>query len=178
MDPRDFDPGPLAAVECASDVGGSTLVLVRVLRHAPAAVWTALTDPEALAQWAPFTVDRDLGRVGPATLRMIDGEDHQELPGVVSRAEPPALLEYTWGDDQLSRRLDAVDGGTRLTLRHTVADPDLVPKVAAGWHLCLVVAEHLLDGAPIGPIVGEDAMRYGWQDLHDAYAEQLGITVD
>ena len=49
----------------------------------------------------------------------------------------------------------------------------MVPKVAAGWHICLVVAERLLDGHPIGPIVGENAMRFGWQALHDAYAERL-----
>ena len=32
-----------------------------------------------------------------------------------------------------------------------------------------------LDGAPIGPIVGEDAKRYGWDALHRAYAEKLGL---
>lgn len=74
-------------------------------------------------------------------------------------------------------RLDADGAGTRLTLRHTVEATDWVPKVAAGWHLCLVVAAHLLDGDPIDPIVGPDAMRYGWQALHDAYAETLGIDV-
>jgi hypothetical protein len=50
-----------------------------------------------------------------------------------------------------------------------------VPKVAAGWHLCLLVAEHLLDGQPIGPIRGTDARNYGWDELHDAYAAKLGI---
>ena len=51
----------------------------------------------------------------------------------------------------------------------------LAPKVAAGWHLCLVVAERLLDGEPIEPIVGEQAREYGWDDLHDAYAQRLGV---
>jgi hypothetical protein len=50
-----------------------------------------------------------------------------------------------------------------------------VPKVAAGWHICLVVAEHLLDGRPIGPIRGADARNYGWDELHRAYAERLAI---
>jgi hypothetical protein len=45
--------------------------------------------------------------------------------------------------------------------------------VAAGWHLCLDVAERMLDGEPIGPIRGQDAMNHGWQELHDAYAERL-----
>jgi hypothetical protein len=47
--------------------------------------------------------------------------------------------------------------------------------VAAGWHLCLDVAEHLLDGQPIGPIRGQDALNYGWDELNDGYAKKLGI---
>jgi hypothetical protein len=96
-----------------------------------------------------------------------------DLPASVRRAEPPTLLEYTWGKDLLRWELAVTDAGTRLTLRHTVEDRDWLPKVAAGWHLCLVVAEHLLDGAPIGAIRGEDAKNYGWEGLHDAYAEKL-----
>jgi hypothetical protein len=65
--------------------------------------------------------------------------------------------------------------GTRLVLRHTVAGEDWVPKVAAGWHLCLAVAETVLAGQPIPPIRGSDALDYGWQDLHDRYADLFGI---
>jgi hypothetical protein len=68
-----------------------------------------------------------------------------------------------------------LDAGTRLSLRHTVRDQSWLPKVAAGWQLCLVVAEHLLDGQPIDPIRGEDAMNYGRQELHDAYEEALAL---
>ena len=67
--------------------------------------------------------------------------------------------------------------GTRLTLRHTVEDRQWVPKVAAGWHLCLDVAEHLLDGDPVGPIRGADARNYGWDELNEAYAAKLGLDV-
>jgi hypothetical protein len=38
------------------------------------------------------------------------------------------------------------------------------------------VLERLLDGHPIGPIVGQDAMNYGWKRLHDEYAKKLGIA--
>ena len=106
---------------------------------------------------------------------MIDGDKREDLPASVTTVEPPTLLEYTWGTDLLRWELAALGTGTRLTLRHTTADRDVVPKAAAGWHLCLVVAEHLLDGEPIGPIVGEQALEYGWQELHDAYAARLGI---
>jgi uncharacterized protein YndB with AHSA1/START domain len=149
---------------------------VRDLRHPPEKVWAALTEPARLREWAPFIADRDLGSTGDATLTMVDGDTSEDMRASVRRAEPPTLLEYTWGTDVLRWELAATDTGTRLTLRHTVSDREWVPKVAAGWHLCLVVAEHLLDGQPIGPIRGAQARDFGWEALHDAYAEKLGIA--
>jgi uncharacterized protein YndB with AHSA1/START domain len=171
-----FTPGPLASVECLAHENGWTLIFVRELGHSPEKVWAALTDPAQLREWSPFTADRDLGSVGDATLTMIDAETTEELRAVVRRAERPKLLEYTWGGDVLRWELAEVAAGTRLTLQHTVAELELVPKVAAGWHICLDVAERLLGGDPVGPIVGSDAMNYGWQELHDAYAERLGYA--
>jgi uncharacterized protein YndB with AHSA1/START domain len=160
-------------VACRADGDRWTLVFVRVLRHPPERVWAALTDPVQVGAWAPFVTDRDLGRVGDATLTMIAGEVTEDLPASVTRAEPPILLEYTWGTDLLRWELAAIDAGTRLTLEHTVGDPEWMPKVAAGWHLCLDVAELLLDGEPIEPIRSDEARNYGWEQLHDAYAETL-----
>jgi len=176
MNPQDFDPGPLAQVEHHAEGERSTLVFVRHLRHSPGKVWAALTDPGQLRQWAPFDPDRDLATTGPAILRMTDGPTTEEFPANVRRAVAPELLEYTWGDDLLRWELAPDGAGTRLTLRHTVESPDWVPRTAAGWHLCLVVAERLLDGEPIGPIVGPEAKKYGWEKLHDAYAAKLGIA--
>ncbi len=158
---------------CERDGDRSTLVFVRHLRHEPARVWAALTDPDQLAQWSPFTADRDLAELGHATLTMIDGDTNVDLAADVRRVEEPTLLEYTWGADLVVWQLEAVEGGTRLTLRHTVEDPDFVAKAAAGWHLCLDVAERLLDGDPVPPIRGDDALNHGWQELHDEYAAVL-----
>lgn len=176
MNQAAFDPGPLSEVEARPSGDQWTLVFVRDLRHPPERVWAALTEPEQLVKWAPFTADRDLGRLGDATLSMIDGDATEDMPATVRRAERPTLLEYTWGPDLLCWELVATGPGTRLTLRHTVRDLDWVPKVAAGWHLCFVVAEHLLDGRPIGPIRAEGARNHGWDELHDSYAEKLGIV--
>ena len=169
-----FEPGPLAEADYLANEDGWTLVFVRELAHPPEQVWAALTDPAQLREWAPFTADRSLGAEGEATLTMIDDETEEELPAVVRRAERPRVLEYSWGDDLLRWDLSPTGSGTRLTLRHTVADQDLLPKVAAGWHICLDVAERLLDGRPVGPIVGAAAKDFGWDELRDAYAEELG----
>jgi uncharacterized protein YndB with AHSA1/START domain len=175
MNRATFEPGLLAEVDCQASDDRWTLVFVRDLRHPPEKVWAALTEPAQLRQWAPFTTDRNLSNLGDATLSMIDSDTSYDMPASVTRAEPPTLLEYTWGTDLLRWELAASTSGTRLTLRHTVAAKDWVPKVAAGWHLCLVVAEHLLAGQPIGPIRGADARNYGWDELHDAYAAKLAI---
>jgi uncharacterized protein YndB with AHSA1/START domain len=176
MNRTTFQPSPLAQVEGRAEEGRWTLVMVRLLRHSPDKVWAALTDPAQLREWSPYTADRDLSSVGDATLTMIDGDASEDLAASVTRAERPRRLEYTWGTDLLRWELAAIDSGTRLTLRHTVSNQDWLPKAAAGWHLCLDVAEHLLDGQPIGPIRGQDAMNYGWEELHDAYAEKLAIA--
>jgi uncharacterized protein YndB with AHSA1/START domain len=168
-----FQPSPLADVACRIEGDRWTLVFVRVLPHTPEKVWAALTDPVQLRAWAPFTADRDLGRVGDATLTMIDGDVSENSPASVTRTDRPSLLEYTWGTDIVRWTLAPIGSGTRLKLEHTVGDQEWIPKVAAGWHLCLDVADRLLDGQPMEPIRGDDARNYGWERLHDAYAERL-----
>jgi uncharacterized protein YndB with AHSA1/START domain len=176
MNPHDFDPGPPSHVEHHVEGGRSTLMFVRDLRHPPAKVWAALTEAAQLRQWAPFDPDRDLATPGPAVLRMTDGQTTEQYPANVRVSVAPKLLEYTWGDDLLRWELAPLGTGTRLTLHHTVDGTEWVPRTAAGWHLCLVVAERLMDGKPIGPIVGRKAKQYGWDQLHDAYAAKLGIA--
>ena len=169
-----FEPGPLADVGCDVADGRWTLVFVKDLQHPPEKVWAALTEPDQLLAWAPYTADRNLSSVGEANLTMIDGETPEKHPVTVTRADKPTLLEHTWGADLLRWELAAMPAGTRLTLRHAVDSEDMVSQIAAGWHLCLLVAERLLDGAPIPPIRGYDAMSFGWEDLRRAYAERLG----
>lgn len=171
-----FDPGPAAEVGyTAAEDGRWTLRFVRDLRHPPERVWRMLTEPEALSQWAPFTADRDLGSPGPATLSMIDGETPHPLPAEVLLAERPRLLRYTWAGDELRWELGPIAGGTRLTLSHTLADRDSVPKIAAGWHQCVRVMELGLDGTPHPPVRGRDALGYGWAELEAHYRKTLDL---
>ena len=93
----------------------------------------------------------------------------------VKRADAPRLLEYNWGGNDMRWELEAARGGTRLTLWHNI-ERDFISMGAAGWHICFDVLDHLLGGAPIGRIVGPDAMKFdGWQRLNAEYAKQFGI---
>jgi len=174
MERADYKPGELA--DAAAERGGDdrwTLVFIRDFRHPREKVWGALVEPGQQREWAPFVSDRELVGVGAATFTMM-GEEPEGSPGAVLRAEPPALLIYDWGGDVLRWELEPAGEGTRLTLRHTVGDSDWLPMVAAGWHICLDVADLLLDGRPIGPIIADEAKAFGWDELRDGYAERLG----
>jgi len=177
LDPTNFDAGPLAAVSSHENADGTwTVTFVRELSHPPERVWNALVRVDEVSKWAPFEPDRDLDSTGPAVLTMIDGDLREAMPSEVSAVDSPTRLAYTWGDDALVWELCPTSSGTQLTLRHTVQGKDWMPKVAAGWHLCLVVADCVLAGEAVQPIVGGNAMRFGWQELHDQYASVLGVT--
>lgn len=152
------------------------MVFVRVLRHSPEEVWAALTDPVQLRAWAPFISGRDLGRVGDATLTMIDGDVSEDLPASVTRAERPRLLEYTWGTDLVRWELAPIDSGTRLTLEHTVGDREVGAeggsRLAPLPRCRRAPARRAARRADPG---SRDARNYGWERLHDACAEELGI---
>jgi hypothetical protein len=85
------------------------------------------------------------------------------------------LLEYNWGGQDIRWELEALDGGTRLTLWHNI-DRRFISMGAAGWHICVDVLDHQLSGIPTGRIVGPDAMKFGgWQQLNAEYAKQFGV---
>ena len=171
-----YVPGPATGADVRKDGDNWTLVLVRELAHAPTKVWQALTDPAQLKEWAPFDADRNLATAGPVKLTTVGIPTPQVSESVVKRAEPPRLLEYGWGGNDLRWELEPLGSGTRLTLWHNI-ERRFISWGAAGWHVCLDVLARSLDGQPIGRIVGADAMKFeGWQRLTAEYARQFGVV--
>ena len=173
-DREQYNPGPASGAQVRKDGEKWTLILVRELRHSRDKVWQALTDPQQLREWAPFDADRSLGTVGTAKLTTVGTPTPQVSETTVTRADAPKLLEYNWGGNEMRWELEPVGGGTRLTLWHNI-DRRYISMGAAGWHICFDVLESLLSGAPIGRIVGGEAMKFGWQRLHAEYAQQFGV---
>lgn len=64
MERESYRPGPAGGARVDKAGAHWTLILVRRLRHPPAKVWQALTDPALLHQWAPFDADGNLGQAG------------------------------------------------------------------------------------------------------------------
>jgi len=178
MNNRDkYTPGAAAGAKVQKDGDKWTLVLVRDLRHAPAKVWKALTEPEDLREWAPFDADRSLAAVGMAKLTTVGVPQQHVSETSVKRAEANKLLEFNWGGQDIRWELEPHGGGTRLTLWHNIERP-YISMGAAGWHICLDVLDRAIAGEPIGRIVGPDAMKFeGWQRLNGEYAKQFGIEL-
>jgi DNA-binding transcriptional ArsR family regulator len=118
MTDRDqYTPGPASGAQIRKDGEKWTLILVRELRHSPEKVWQALTDPAHLREWAPFEADGSLGTVGSHGEAHHGGSAHASVTETrVTRADAPKVLEYNWGDHDVRWELEALGGGTRLTL--------------------------------------------------------------
>jgi hypothetical protein len=87
----------------------------------------------------------------------------------VTQADSPHVLEF----QDIRWQLEPLNGGTRLTLWHSI-DRRYITWGAAGWHICLDVLNRLLDGNPIGRIAGGDAMHLeAWHRLTAEYATIL-----
>jgi uncharacterized protein YndB with AHSA1/START domain len=171
---RDYQPGSAHGTETRTEDGRTILVVVRELGHPPEKVWSALTEPEHLLEWAPFDASRNLSQLGSTQLNMAGGPAPQPLTCDVRRADRPRVLEYTWGEDVLRWELEPTAQGTRLTLHHTLSDEKWMPQVGAGWHICLDVLEFVLAGEPIGRIVADEARAHGWERLSAEYGAALG----
>jgi len=174
-DSGQYTTGPASGAQVRKDGEKWTLIFVRDLRHSPEKVWQALTDPAHLREWAPFDADGSLGTVGTTVKLTTVGAPTPHVSETrVTRADAPTLLEYNWGDQNIRWELEALDGGTRLTLWHTI-DRRYISMGAAGWHICFDVLDRLLSGTPVGRMVAGDAMKAGWQRLNAEYAKQFGI---
>lgn len=172
-----YKPAAAFGADVRNDGDHWTLILVRELRHSPTKVWSALTDPAELREWAPFDSDRNLGSVGPAKLTTVGAPSPHVTEGTVKRAEPPTLLEFNWGENDMRWQLEPISGasyvtGTRLTLWHNIGRK-YISMGAAGWHICFDVLDHLLAGDPLGRIVAAEAMNFEWARLRSEYEKQF-----
>ncbi len=171
-----YAPGAAAGAEIEKDGEKWTLVMVRDIAHPPTRVWQALTEPEHLREWAPFDADRSLGAVGTAKLTTVGAPKPIVSESRIKRADAPKALEFTWGEFDLRWQLEPLGSDrTRLKLWHNIAR-GFISMGAAGWHICFDVLERLLDGEPIGRMVGMNTMHFsGWQRLNAEYAQQFGV---
>ena len=137
----------------AAEAADGTVTL-RYERHFPRpieTVWSAITQPERMADWLgagelePRAGGRFSVRVGP------DGR--VAITGRVLTWQPPSALACTWtwpgGVETVIRyELTATStGATRLVFTHTGLPSDQMGSVLPGWHLYLERLGQLVDGS-------------------------------
>src|SRR5260370_41882873 len=135
LEREQYIPGPASGAQVRKDGEKWTLILVRELRHSREKVWQALTDPAHLREWAPFDADGNLGTAGATVKLTTVGAPALHLTDTtVTRADAPNALEYNWGGFDMRWELEALGGGTRLTLGTKIARR-FIAVGSAGWHI-------------------------------------------
>jgi uncharacterized protein YndB with AHSA1/START domain len=149
-----------------TNAGRVQLRFTRRFRHPPEKVWRALTEPEHLAAWFPARIEGE--RSAGAALRFVfpKGEG-PTLDGEMLRYEPPTVLEFRWGQDELRFELQRDGEGSLLNFVETFDEFGRAARDAAGWHVCLDALAAHLDGQPPA---GQEA----WPQVHQRYVERFG----
>ncbi len=128
----------------------------------PARAWALLTEKQHIANWWGDHVDLHARPGGKLLERWSAGGREVVTAGVVTRCDPPVVLEMTWTDDdwpadtRVGFRLSEYGDQTRLVLDHSGwsvhpagGREELIAAHAAGWSRYLArLAEY---AAAVGP---------------------------
>jgi predicted 3-demethylubiquinone-9 3-methyltransferase (glyoxalase superfamily)/uncharacterized protein YndB with AHSA1/START domain len=168
---------PAAADAILEDHEGRTVLrFERRLGHPPLRVWEALTELDDLRHWHPSPFELEPRAGGAIRFLAPDGAAFGD--GHVIAYEPPRLLAYSWGEDELRWELVPRDEGTLLTLSHTFEDRLKAARDAAGWELCLTALGDVLSGDRGPAPTGERAILGDWEELNRVYQDRFGIPAE
>ncbi len=133
--------------------GTATLRYERIYPRPISSVWSAITQPERVADWLgqielePREGGRFSVRVGP--------NGQIPITGTVLTWRPPSILACSWawpgGEGTVITYVLSEEGAdaTRLVFTHTGLPKDQTPSVLPGWHLYLErLANVVEDGKP------------------------------
>ena len=171
----DTPESSLGSVAVAAD-GKVTLRYERLYPRPIATVWSAITQPERMADWLgvaelePRVGGRFAVRVGPG--------GRVPITGTVLVWEPPSALACSWtwpgGEGTVIRYDLSVESAqaTRLVFTHTGLPAEQVASVLPGWHLYLERLGMAVEGGRPDPDCAERHAAIG-----ALYARHLGMTV-
>jgi uncharacterized protein YndB with AHSA1/START domain len=153
--------------------GQPVLRFERRLRHSPAKVWRAVSEPDEMAHWFPATVEAEL-RPG-APMRFIFPEEavvDGSWDGEVLEVDPPKVYMFRWNQDVLRFELIPDGDGCRLVFTQTIGGGPVgrlsAGRNAAGWDSCLNALAARLDGEEPEPF--DD-----WLGAMERYVEEFGL---
>ena len=102
-----------------------------LVEASPEEVWEALTDEDRLQEWLAQEVELDPVEGGEIAVR--DGDDRRT--GVVETVEESQRIAFTWsrpgeGESFVEFRIEALPGGTRVTVVETPIGPTAIASGA------------------------------------------------
>jgi uncharacterized protein YndB with AHSA1/START domain len=158
--------------------GRSVLRFERLLTQPRERVWRALTERGELAAWhpTPFVLD---ARAGGAVEYLSSPGVPEMAAGRVLEIAEPSLLVVTWGPppgDELRWALEERGRHCLLTLEHSFHDRFKAARDGAGWHICLLALEALLDGEDVPERGSPERLPDGWSELNEDYQRRFGIS--
>ncbi len=146
MSEDNTQPGTIRRID-----GGFEGRIERIYGHEQGAIWRMLTEPQALAQWlAPGTIELRAG----GAVRIDFADSGTVIESTVLALDAPRLLEYSWSSGSEPARplrweLEAVEGGTRLSLTVRIPGTEDASKACAGFDAHLDMLAGALEGVPI-----------------------------
>jgi uncharacterized protein YndB with AHSA1/START domain len=138
----------------------------RRFAHPVEKVWRAVSDPAELAHWFPCRVEVGELRVGAPVHFVFPEEVGIEMDGEVTALDPPRLLAFTWGPDELRFELEPDGDGCLLRFTDVLDEQDKAARDAAGWEVCLARLDQRL--------AGEETEPPDWEGFYAEY-ERLGF---
>jgi uncharacterized protein YndB with AHSA1/START domain len=155
-------------------VGGEpTLRFERRLRHPPAKVWRAVTDPAEMAHWFPAAVELRLRPGAPMRFTFGDGAlVDGTSDGEVLEVDEPRVFMFRWNSDVLRIELVPDGDGCRLVFTQTIGGGRTgllgAGRSAAGWDACLDQLTARLDGTTA-------PARTDWRTPVEHYVAKFGL---
>src|SRR3954452_13671234 len=103
----------------------------RRLPHPIEKVWRAVSEPAELAHWFPCSVEVGELRVGAPVHFVFPGDVAPEMDGEVTALDPPRLLAFTWGEDELRFELEPDGDGCLLRFTDVIGEREKAARGAA-----------------------------------------------
>lgn len=153
--------------------GRPTLRFERRLRHPPAKVWRAVTEPAELAHWFPASVEVEPRPGAPMRFTfpeeaVVDGT----WDGEVLEVDRPKVFMFRWNQDVLRFELVPHGDGCLLVFTQTIGGGAAgllgAGRTASGWDQCLDAMVAALDGRP--PAEGDS-----WLVRTERYVDRFGL---
>ncbi|MEK5179303.1 SRPBCC family protein [Paenibacillus odorifer] len=137
----------------------------RQLKHSATEIWSYLTENEKLALWFSELKIEDLREGG---LIKFDMQNGTFVDMKITELQHQSTFEFTWAEDLVRFELYPNSEGCLLILNETLQTlTSHTPRDLAGWHVCLEVIQHLLEGTTL------ESRKDEWNKWYEHYREAI-----